>query len=235
MTFERAIAILNTLLTKENPTTFNSSWILSRSPSVYRYIHKHVRTANDDIDWDAVTVELDRSFQKRWTRYRRKRKELLKLYRSKTEVDAVKKKYHNKLYTFIAYVDAEDRVVRDHISIALVRLAQKGNITAQEELADLLTFTVGNWTECYWFFSRWKYHSDSLREHIEACMRRYRFTGSFIKYLFISLVYAARGLKHIKELSLDVPLFDDSGTTLADSVVQDATTGEARLYDPSYQ
>lgn len=234
MNFDNAIRILNTALVKKNPTTFNSSWIIAHAPAVYRYIHKHVRTTNDEIDWDAVIVGLDRPFQSRWTRHRRKRKELLKLYRSKAEVEAVKKKYQDKLHTFIAYIDADDKVARDRVSIALVRLAQKGNITAQEELTDLLTFTIENGIERYWFFSRWKYHRDSLGIHIEACMRRYRFTGSFIKYLFVSLAYASRGLKHMKTLSLDVPLFDDSGTTLADSVVQDADTGEVRLYDRSY-
>ena len=62
-------------------------------------------------------------------------------------------------------------------------------------------------------------------------MRRYRFTGSFIKYLFISLLYSARGLPAIKVFSLDKPIYTDDETTWAERVVQDAETGEVKLYE----
>jgi hypothetical protein len=234
MDFERAMQILNAVLAKEDPEIFNASWIVAHVPAVYRFIHKNLRTENDQIDWDTVTIALDRRFQKRWVRYRRKRRELLKLYRSKAEVNLIKRKYRANLYTFIVAVNTDDRVMRDRISIALVRIAQKGNITAQRELIELITFTIQTWTDRYWYFLRWKYYPDLLEENIEACMRRYRFSGSFVNYLFKSLAYAGRGLPPVWEFSLDRPIFEDGGATMSDNVVQDPETGEVRMYDRSH-
>ncbi|MHB8710022.1 MAG: hypothetical protein ACYC6X_00505 [Minisyncoccota bacterium] len=233
VSFDTTIDILNTLLCEEEPRTFSPSWIIARAPATYRYIHRHVRTENGDIDWDAVTVELGRSFQKRWTRRHRTRKGLPKPYRGKKEVEAVKRKHGPKLYTFIVALEAEDRVARDRISIALVRLAQKGNLTAREELAELIGFTIQNWIERYWYFSRWRYHPKALRAQVEGCVRRYRFSGSFVNYLFKTLVCSARGLPPVKVFSLDRPIWDDAETTLAERLVQDAETGEIRMYDRS--
>ena len=233
MDFDKAIHLLNTALTEKNPESFSGTWVHTHAPRAYRFIRLCVRTPGGGIDWDFITGELDPPFQKRWTQRQRKRRMLLKLYENQTEVDAIKKKHQDKLYTFIAPATAEDRVARDRISIALLRIAQKGNITAQQELTELLTFTIENWTERYWYFSRWRYHSDRIHTHIETCMRRYRFTGSFIKYLFISLLYSARGLPPIKVFSLDRPIYADDETTWAERVVQDAETGEIRMYEKS--
>lgn len=103
-------------------------------------------------------------------------------------------------------------------------------MTAQRELTDLLQFSIEIWIERYWYFSRWRYHRDVLQGQIQGCIRRYRFTGSFINYLFVTLTYSAHGLSPIKTYSLDVPVFADRETTWADSVVQDAETGEIKMY-----
>lgn len=99
---------------------------------------------------------------------------------------------------------------------------------------ELLAFTIEDWAERYWYFSRWRHHSDQIHKHIETCMRRYRFTGSFIKYLFISLLYSARGLPATKVFSLDRPLFEDESSTWADHVVYDPVSGENKMYEPGH-
>jgi hypothetical protein len=234
MDFKKAINLVNAVLVKKQPKYFGSSWIFKYAPRAYHFFRLNVRTTNDSIDWDTITGELDRQFQKKWTRRRRKRRELLKLYKSKTEVKMVFKKYRDMRYVFIAPANADDRIVRDRVSIALVRIAQKGNISAQQELIELLAFTIENWTERYPYLHRWKYYPDLISGHIETCMRRYRFTGSFIKYLFISLLYSARALKPVKVFSLDQPMYDDSETTLAERVVQNPLTGEIQMYEDGY-
>ena len=72
MDFDIAVNIINTLLKKEKPKTFSSSWILSRTPAVYHFVRKNLRTENNDIDWDSFTIALDRQYLRRWIRYKRK-------------------------------------------------------------------------------------------------------------------------------------------------------------------
>ncbi len=234
MDFKTAVDLLNRALMKRQPEHFSSSWIFKHTPCAYHYFRLNVRAVTGEIDWDTITTELDRPFQKRWTRRRRKRRELLKLYRSKPEVQAIFKKYKNQQYVFLSAKTPEEWRARDRISIALMRVAQKGNITAQKELIDLLIYTVQNWTERYPYFYRWKHYSDLLPDHIETCMRRYHFTGSFIQYLYISLMYSARALKRIQVYSLDKPIYDDDEITLAERVVQDPTTGEIKIYEAGH-
>jgi hypothetical protein len=110
MTFDEAVNLLNKTLVKKQPEHFSSSWIFKHIPRAYHFFRLNVRTVTGEIDWDTVTTELDRSFQKRWTRNRRKRKELPKLYRSKPEVRAVFKKYKNQQYVFISAM-SETRLI----------------------------------------------------------------------------------------------------------------------------
>lgn len=105
MNFSEAVISLNKVLTEKQPATFSSSWIYSNAPTVYRFVRNNYRTENDLIDWDTVTKSLDRSFAKRWTRYRHKQ---ARLYEKRSEVDAVLTRYKDKLYTFFAPASKED-------------------------------------------------------------------------------------------------------------------------------
>ncbi len=67
MDFDAMIQAINELLSKEHPDTFNSSWILKRSPRCYRFIWENVRTDFGAVDWDRVTRSLEWKFQRRWT------------------------------------------------------------------------------------------------------------------------------------------------------------------------
>jgi hypothetical protein len=42
-----------------------------------------------------------------------------------------------------------------------------------------------------------------IQDRIEVCIRRYRYSGSFIAYLFKTLELAGRGLRPIIAFSLD--------------------------------
>ncbi|MBI4480214.1 MAG: hypothetical protein HY651_09350 [Acidobacteria bacterium] len=120
-------------------------------------------------------------------------------------------RYQDKLYVFVVSADVEDRRLRDIISIALVRMAQNGNLAAKRELAELISFTVHEWIEHHPFLTRWLDYGDELREQLEGCIRRYRYTGSFIRYVFRTLQYAARGLRPRRAYSLDEPLPSGNG------------------------
>ena len=121
MDFKEAVVILNIALSKKEPASFNSSWILKNAPKVYRFISKNIRTENNEIDWDKVTRNLEGRFWKRWQHPKKSPEP----YRNKKEVHKVLKRYKDKLYTFVTVLDLNDKIIRDTITISLVRF---GNI-----------------------------------------------------------------------------------------------------------
>jgi len=153
MDFDYAVKTINRLLIEKRPDTFISSWIRKHAPHVYRFIQKNVRAEIGGIDGDRVTRALDRRFQRKWRTSSRNR---TKSYRKKAEVEIILQKYHVKLYVFLAPADNKDKYMRDIISIALVRIAQKGNIIAKEEITKLVRFTIDEWIERYPLLSSWQ-------------------------------------------------------------------------------
>jgi hypothetical protein len=204
MDFDSAVKTINQLLRKKQPYTFNSSWIRGYAPHIYRFFQKNIRREIGGIDWDRVTRALNRKFQNKWITPRRNG---TKLYRSKAEVKIILHKYDGKLYAFLTPADKDNNSIRDIISIALVRIAQKGNVTARQEIIKLVRFSIDEWIEHNPKISRWKGYEYLIKKYIEDCIRRYRYSGSFMGYLFKTLEYAGRGLRPITEYSLDEPSY----------------------------
>ena len=198
--------------------------LYNNAPRAYRFIRLNLRTPTGNIDWDAVTEVLDRCHQAKWGGRKRKPK---KPYEDQTEVDLVLAKYQDKIYTLITAIGERDRRIRDLIIVTFVRLAQKGNVCARQEAVTLVRYTVDEWIEKYPMLYRWGGFSDILDEQITACVRRYRFTGSFLGYLFKTLEYAGRGLAPL--YSLDTPLSSLGGRTWMDNVTEDSESGEVRM------
>lgn len=207
MNFRSAIKTLKGVLEKENPPKFSSSWIVKFAPSAYRYIQKRVRTETNHIDWDRVTRTWERKFQKRWTRYKVRK---VKLYKNQQEVDLILAKYREKLYTFIAPQNSRDRKYRDKITIALTRVSQRGNILAQQELVKWLRYIADEWIDTYPLMYRWKTYPGAIDERILRCIILYRYTGSFLGYLYKTLEYSARALP--PTCSFDDPILDGART-----------------------
>lgn len=217
MKFKIIIEALNESLRKKQPQKITSTWIVKNVPQVYRYIWKNIRTETGEIDWDRVTGKLDRDFQKRWVRYRRK---VVKHYKSKKEVNLVLKKHKDKLYTFITSLEESDFASRDKILISLVRLSQKGNLSAQKELVGLLRYVVDDWVERFYYLKKWKGYTDDLEDKVKGCIRCYKYTGSFLGYLYKTLEYSGRGIVPIQKFSLDDPVLDGTKTKI-DYVIVD--------------
>src|ERR1700690_49235 len=229
MDFHNVVAVLNKLLLRERPESFNSSWVLKHAPACYRFISKSIRTEVGDIDWDKVTYALESKYQRRWTPQLRRK---YRVYEDATEIDLVLNKYRNKLYVFIAPADLADRRVREKIAIDLVRVAQKGNLLAKVEVVRLVRYTIDDWIDKYYCLSLWKGYSDEILEQIEGCIRRYRYTGSFFTYLFRTLEYAGRGIRPIVTSSLDAPITSNACKRKIENVVYDPETNEIGFYDP---
>jgi len=232
MEFDEVIKTINKLLLRKKPLYFNSSWILKYSSKSYRFMQKNIRTDFNKIDWDKVTRALDHKFQKLWRPSRRRNSN--KTYRDYLEVKLILKKYKEKQYVFIAPQNSEDRRVRDIISISLVRLAQGGNISARKKIMELAGHTINDWiynSHHLSYLTRWQGHESEAQEQLEACIRRYRYSGSFIKYLSITLERAGMGLSPFYAYSLDKPVAWDSRKTMIENVVADPETGRAKMYD----
>lgn len=207
MNFRMAIKHLKIVLGKENPEKFSSSWIIKFAPNVYRYIQKNVRTETGRIDWDRVTYSLERRFQKKWSRYRVK---MRKPYENQEELDLVLSKYKDKLYTFIAPQDYRDRKTRDKITVSLTRISQRGNVLAKQELVKWLRYIADEWIDIYPCMGRWKTYPGAIDERISRCIILYRYTGSFLGYLYKTLEYSARALP--PTCSFDDPILDGART-----------------------
>jgi len=93
------------------------------------------------------------------------------------------------------------------ISVVLVRLAQRGNESAKQELVELLAFTIDDWIDRFWFLSRRRGYEAEIRMQVEQCIHRYRYSGSFLRYLFRTLEYAERGIRPLVAYSLDESIF----------------------------
>jgi hypothetical protein len=141
-------------------------------------------------------------------------------------------KYRNKLYVFLAPADAVDLQIRDKISVALVRIAQAGNSLAKAEVVKLVRYTIDGWLDNYCYLSRWRGHDDEINEHLEGCIRRYRYSGSFLRYVFRTLQCAGRGIRPVCAFSLDDPIATDSGERKIANVIHDPETNEIVPYKP---
>ena len=227
MTFPSAVKAINKLLRTIRPHSFCSSWIRQHAPHVYRFIQKNVRAESGGIDWDRITRALDRKLQRRWQTSRRGRRP--KCFMDKSAVEIILNKYHDKLYTFLSPADANDKQVRDNISIALVRIAQQGNAVAKQEIIKLVRFTIDEWIEQYPKISCWEGLDDMIQVCVEGCIRRYRYSGSFIGYLFKTLEYAGRGLRPIVAYSLDDHLYSGEKRRI-DMVALNPETAEIIIY-----
>ena len=228
MDFDQAIGTLNRLLIDNDPATINSSWVLQHAPQCYRFIQKNVRTDFGRIDWDKVTFALVRKFQRRWTPIRKPNSR--SPYEDLSEVNAVLDRYPDKLYVFLAPSDRNDRFIRNIISISLVRLAQYGNRSAKQEAMKLVRYTIDDWIERYRFMSRWEGYDEKIQKCLEGCIRRYRYTGSFLNYVFRTLQYTGRGLRPLYVCSLHEPLAIDSERCKIENVYKDVETNEIHIH-----
>ena len=162
---------------------------------------KNIRREYGEIDWDRLTYALDRPFQRLWKPRRIAKKPIL--YEDRAEVQTVLNKYRDKLYVFIAASDKNERRIRDVIGISFVRLAQSGNLLARLKLMELLRYTIDDWIEWHRCISRWRGYEQEMQKQLEGCIRRYRYTGSFLTYVFRTLEYAGRGIIPPRVYSLD--------------------------------
>jgi hypothetical protein len=220
---------LNRLLSENAPKTFSSTWILNRAPRCYKFIRKHIRSEVGTIDWDRITCALKPEHQRLWTP---RLKTKPKTYRNRAEIGLILNRYREKLYVFVSPADAIDLLIRDRIAIALVRVAQSGNLLARSKVVELVRYTIDAWLDRYPYISHWRERDDQIREQLVGCIRRYRYSGSFLRYVFRTLEYAGRGIRPLYSCSLDEPIAADARGRKIDIVIRDPETNEIAFYKP---
>lgn len=170
-------------------------------PGTYDYIRKNIKTITGDVDWDLVVRSLDKNLQKRLGGVNQKIKTIR--YSGKREFNKLIKKYHDKLYTFINPLNDHDKHCRDIISIYMVRLAQKGNTQAEKQIIFWTKYIIEEWMEKSLTINRWLGYDDRMEKEIKNCIKRYRYTCSFLGYLYRTLYYIGRSLRPLYAFSLE--------------------------------
>lgn len=203
MYLKQAIKNIDRSIIKKNPKSFHSNWIKYSCKVSYRYIVNNIRDEFNNTDWDLIISKLQRYNQRLWLKKKKRKRKTAILYKDKEELDVILNKYREKLYTFISRENKEDKLTCDWVSIKLVRLSQKGNTPARNKALVLLRYLVDYWVEFDRSFSSWKGYNDLTDNHINACIRRFRYAGSFVGYLYRTLEYSGRGLTPLKKFSLD--------------------------------
>ena len=227
MNYNQAIKNLNRSLTKRNPKTFNKSWVRNCVRKSHDFLIENIKTELGDTDWDKIVRSLDHDHQKLWLKGVKCKKEVAQ-YEDEGEINIVLNKYKDKLYTFLIHSGDDDKIICDEISIRLVRIAQKGNLLAKQKAMSFINLLIN-----YWIDNRnlqaWRGYDDLIEENIDRCIRRYRYSGSFIVYLRRTFEYAGRGLKPLEAFSLDEysPITE---RRRSDSLVYNPETGGASFY-----
>lgn len=201
MNLDKAICYINRSINKKQPKSFNDKWIKYRCKISHQFIVDNVKTEFDETDWDLVVSKLDRWNQKLWMKGIKRA--INEPYKDQLELDIILEKYKDKLYTFLAQHNKEDKDICDIISIKLVRLSQKGNILAGDKAVALCSYMVNEWLEHDRSLFNWKGYDELIVESIKGCIRRFRYSGSFFGYLYRTMEYSGRGLVPLEKFSLD--------------------------------
>lgn len=226
MNLEKAIRNINRSLNKKQPKSFNANWIKYRCKVSYQFIVNNITDELGDPDWDLVTSNLDRQLQKLWLKGLKKKRP--SEYSDENEVILLLTPHQEKLYTFISQNSQEDRIICDRISITLVRLAQRGNLFAIRKLKQLILFLINQWIEGY-RLNRWRGYNELIDQCIDDCIRRYRYSGSFIGYLNRTMEFVGRPLKSIEAFSLDKKS-QITNKAIIDNISKDYETGEVKIF-----
>ena len=178
------------------------------------------RTEKGFVDWDTIISSLPQKFSARWTKQRTYEESVPDTtYKDEEQVKISLGAYTDKLYTFYGVVDPEDETIRDEICDILIKLSQKGNLSAEKLLMDNVVYLAFNWIEEKDALKNIRYHMADIPELIRKAIYRFNSDHAFRKtpfagYIFSCLKIAATH-KYKGDVSLQTKLGED-GYTLED-------------------
>ncbi len=201
MNLKKAVRNINRSIIKKQPKSIDHKWIKNKCKISYQFIADNIKDEFNNTDWDLVVSGLERCNQKLWMKG--VKREAIESYKNKDELSIILDKYRNKLYTFLAQENREDKIICDLVSIKLVRLAQRGNILAKEKVVELSNHLINQWIEFNEGLANWKRYNELIIEVQGGCIRRFRYAGSFVGYLYRTMEYSGRGITPLDKFSLD--------------------------------
>ena len=163
--FVAHIGKLNAVLKSKKPETFDPLWIQKYLPKFYSFLSDNLCFGKAGIDWDLVTICVDRTFQKRW---RFNKTEIRASYSDEQEVNSILDQYKSKLYTVAVPLDAEDKLIRDRILTRLIRNAQQGNELARKQVVTQTNFMIYDWMENSKHIARWRGYESEMEKQMGA-------------------------------------------------------------------
>ena len=92
--------------------------------------------------------------------------------------------------------------------------------------------TINGWLDSHCDCSRWRGREDEIREQLEGCICRYRYSDSFLGYVFRTLEYARWGIVSFRTCSLNEPIPTDARERNIANIVRDPETNEITSYRP---
>lgn len=206
-TKKSALIELNDLIERENPKEISYRLIQRLNPNLLEFLRKNFRNKSGRIDWVFIVKNLNPKFRDRFIfpvnhNYNTPKES----YEDMNEVDKNLVDLKKYLYTFIDTnpdSTGETNEKRNEICMILIDLAKKGNINAERELINLISYLADRWIEALPNFKVWDFHKDRLHETIRRCVYNYQPKGPFVGYVFKSLKMAALGLERVKEISFE--------------------------------
>lgn len=199
-----ALRELNDFLRERNPIKFNSTYVEGLDAGLFIFIRRNFRDTKGNIDWYYIINTLDKNFQSRFSYPIRYQSALPdKTYEDDFEIEVEIGENKEYMYTFFRVNRGEEIQKRNEICLTLVRLAKKGNKTAETRLIDLVSFWADRWVENISAFRTFRYYQDEGRERIRRCIYNYSGDVPFIGYVYKSLEKTAFGLEQVHETSFN--------------------------------
>ncbi len=216
--FETAIEALKLILKKNNPNEFTLQDIKVKwkNRKLYSYFRKRVRNRDNYIDIPLIRSCLSAKYRKCFKNSKTKNAFYYSLptdpYENLIEVQRVIDKEKLKLYVFFCNPTKDNRELCDKACREIIKLAQKGNISAYNLLFNYLEEVTASWI----INNRDLFVLSYLREDVNLIIKKfiymYEFKYMFLSYLFKIMKFKASEFRILKtaELRLDQRGFFDA-------------------------
>lgn len=199
MNFESAISTMNNLLAAKQPQTFNRAWVRVNAPCVYRFIQKEISIERNGIDWDRLTRALNPGFKSNG----------LDLFERRLNRIGIKQ----RSILFFNDTAANSIPLPQRIKMTNIYGTSSASLSCELFKREIFQPSWSLW-DCWALRSMtgskknsklfgWRGYDPLIQTRLDCCIRCYRYSGSFMRYVFKTFEYAARGLKSLIAYSLD--------------------------------
>lgn len=209
--FDTAVEDLKAGLASKRIRSFSAVYIKKNFSALYDFFTKRVKTPEGYVDWKLIISCLDKDLREKFVYPKKLAYHTpARLYKNPKELHQAINGRKIKLYTFFSRQDKEDREIRDELCREIIKLAQKGNVSAFEIIFEYLEEITAYWIGAINDFKCLVHCRREVSQLIEKCIFRYQHgEASFMSYLFKTMIFYAKKIQkeRLKEIRLDEPSF----------------------------